>query len=145
MRVLGPLDLRYVTIPFPLYLRRCRFDSVDLTDIVCPVVDLAMGWASEIIAARARISAVLGLFGARIDTQIVLGNAHLGSLQCGATYIGDILLGAGIVIDGDARFAVAKTDKALARFHLNGPLVAELLQSLRPLLEGRLGRASKEG
>jgi hypothetical protein len=85
-KIAGKLDLSYVTVPFPLFLRRCRLTGdADLSYAKLPLLNLDGSWVHAIDADGVEVRG--GIFlgaGFRAEGEVRLRGAQIGrNLNCG--------------------------------------------------------------
>jgi hypothetical protein len=126
-RIAGALDLSYVSVPFPLRLRRCRLtDNVNLISTVIPALNLAGSRVQSIAADGANVKGGAFLrhgFSARGEVRL-LGARIGGNLDCsaatfenaakhglvadGVSVRGDVFLNDGFSAEGEVRLPGAR-------------------------------------
>ena len=131
-RITGPLDLSFVSVPFPLRLRRCCFThNVNLTSTDLPTLILAGSRVQSVIADG--INAKVVFLGDRFSAEgtVLLRGAQIGgTLNCsggtfknpgkdaltadGADVQGDVFLRDGFSAEGEVRLLGARIGGDLA-------------------------------
>ncbi|HYW71840.1 MAG TPA: hypothetical protein VE961_12450 [Pyrinomonadaceae bacterium] len=84
-RINGSLDLSFVTLLFPLSLRRCRIqETLDLDYVEIPAVDLTGSWIESLHADNAKVKGSVFLAGGfRADRGVLLRKTQIGGdLDC---------------------------------------------------------------
>ena len=144
-RVVGKLDLSYITIPFGLALRRCRLmEDTELYSADLVQLDLQGSWVLSFNADHINVKS--GVFlrnGFRAEGEVRLAGAQLGHLDCdnsvftnpskvalhadGINVKGDVFLRNGFRAEGEVRLPGAKIEGDLdcASGTINGELIAQ--------------------
>jgi hypothetical protein len=80
-KLINPLDLSYVKLPFPITMWRCRAEApINLLYASLPELDLQGSWIAVLEADRLKLEGSLFLRrGFRADSGIALAGAHIGS------------------------------------------------------------------
>jgi sRNA-binding regulator protein Hfq len=127
-RVVGKLDLSYITIPFGLALRRCRLmEDTELYSADLVQLDLQGSWVLSFNADHINVKS--GVFlrnGFRAEGEVRLAGAQLGHLDCdnsvftnpskvalhadGINVKGDVFLRNGFRAEGEVRLPGAKIE-----------------------------------